>query len=218
MFRALRRQSTVAYRQCLGQLSKDLQQAMIRGDENHKLALRSILAGVKNSELRGEPKDEWTLHDLLLDMKIDRMGNSCLFVKVYEMELAQREMDQGEVVEQYLHNLPPATREHLYDELEAFFWKLLEEQPHLSLTEVVGSIPAELAEKWSTRPHRLEQMVKLANLMVFEHDWFVILKSWVDEDDEAPGHPHHTDMAYEDFDGDHDGCECCALYREHNQS
>lgn len=141
-----------AYTEILAKFRTDLKQAMVAKNDAKKSTIRSILSAIKNDEIEGNPKTEYELLRVYKGLIKQRMKSIENYKQSNRPDLAQNEIDENSIIEEYIAALPIKSESDIKAEIQ----KLLEEKYPLGAeAPKIGDVMklcGELAENWGTTP------------------------------------------------------------------
>ncbi|CAH2354646.1 altered inheritance of mitochondria protein 41, mitochondrial [[Candida] railenensis] len=142
-----------AYTEILAKFRTDLKQAMVAKNDTRKSTIRSILSAIKNDEIEGNPKTEYELLRVYKGLVKQRMKSIENYKQSDRPDLAQNEIEENSIIEEYITALPIKSESDIKDEIQ----KLLEEKypvggEHVPKIGDVMKLCGELAENWGTTP------------------------------------------------------------------
>lgn len=140
-----------AYLEILSKFRTDLKQAMVAKNDTKKSTIRSILSAIKNDEIDGNPKTEFELLRVYKGLIKQRLKSIENYKQSDRLDLAQNEIDENSVIEQYIAELPIKSEADIKQEIV----KLLETNYPADAAEIpkigeVMKLCGDQAESWGT--------------------------------------------------------------------
>lgn len=155
----LRFNSSPAYNGIVANFRSDLKKAMIAKKTLERDTIKNILSAIKNDEIDGHAKNEFELLRIYKSLIKQRTKAIETYEKGDRMDLAQKEIDEIEVIQRYVEQLPIASEEELKAKIQNL---LLEKYPSGSTapkTSEVMQLCAGLAESWNSNARIVKALV-----------------------------------------------------------
>ncbi|QLQ81474.1 hypothetical protein HG537_0F02350 [Torulaspora globosa] len=154
--------SNTAYTAALATLKKDLKQAMISKDDVRKTTIRSVLSTIKNKEIdtKGQELNEFSLAEIYSKLINQRTDSIDEFLRNGREDLATRERQELAIIQNYLHELPVASKEEIDTKVAELLKNLQETTPNLQLKQVFGKIDwKKLPIEWKASSNTIKSSI-----------------------------------------------------------